>query len=228
MNYLKLGFEACLWKPILCVASSSHTAQTFQLQILLLFKSSSDWRERLCFAFLLTLFQISQFQHLFQFLKDILWSCRNSRTQGKTLPESFYSILVSTPGTFCCHVVGDLPTSEASILPRTELELELLQIQEYMRVSYPAFQREIQIMKISIRPLQTVIEGICSLLRTCCESCWFVRFETYFIYHFWESEFANWSLKQKRTDEQSDTNGHGEMLHSTAGLRCICRAEVSV
>lgn len=67
---------------------------------------------------------------------------------GQNLARELLQHLSLNPRAFCCHVVGDLPTSEASILPRTELELELLQIQEYMRVSYLPFQREIQIIKI--------------------------------------------------------------------------------
>lgn len=41
--------------------------------------------------------------------------------------------------------MGDLPTSEASILPSAEVELDLLQIHVHMGV-LPTSRREIQIM----------------------------------------------------------------------------------
>lgn len=170
-----------------------------------------------CSALLpLTLFQIPQFQHLFQFLKDILWSCRNSKSQGKTLPESFYSILVSTPGTFCCHVVGDLLLLRHQYCP----ELSWRQnCSKFRRVCYPPFQGEIQIMKIltdtPCLELAVRAAGVSTL-----KPALFIIFGS-----------QNWltdHLKRKAQMSNQTPNGHGEILHCTVRNRCTCRGEVSV
>lgn len=70
-----------------------------------------------------------------------------SETSAKLSPCS-RAFRASAQGTFCWCAAGDLSSSDTSILPNDEMELGLLQIQKYMRSSYPPFQGEIHIMKM--------------------------------------------------------------------------------